>query len=117
MSISEHTPPMVNTSPLKFAAWCYIISPILTPALIAAPIVLYLQRQQLQATLPGHYTFLMRTFFISILGLVAVALASALGGPLGFVIWVIWIVGRGWTTLSLISDSKEQDAPNHLWWG
>lgn len=106
-----------NTTPFKIAAWCFIVSPILTPAIMVAPIVLYLQRDDLTPRFPGHYNFLMRTFWLSLIGLVLVALASALGGPMGFVIWVVWIVGRGWVTLSKLEAGTDQPDPKHLWWG
>lgn len=107
----------MNTTPLKIAAWCFIVSPIITPAIVIAPIALYLERQNLALSFPGHYEFLMRTFWIALIGLVLVALASTLGGPLGFVIWVVWIVGRGWVTLTKLGEGQDQPDPKHLWWG
>ncbi|MGB1088867.1 MAG: hypothetical protein ACPG06_10900 [Alphaproteobacteria bacterium] len=106
----------VDPMPLKIAAWCYIAAIVITPSLVIAPLVLYLQRDSLTAAYPGHYEFLMRTFWLSLIGLLLVGMASALGGPLGFVIWVVWLVGRGWVTLSHIAKNEDQADPKHLWW-
>ncbi|MEM1129944.1 MAG: hypothetical protein AAGH83_05405 [Pseudomonadota bacterium] len=90
----------------------YIVGAVFSPLAIVGLIIAYRQRGENRPLLHSHYTFLIRTFWIALLGIAIALLMTGMGiGFLLYVVVVVWYLIRAIKGIVWLKDGKPIENP------
>ena len=117
MTDHQASPPTANAAPdplmAHIAYGLFAVGFLNGITVIIGVVLAYVRRADVQGTfLESHFTYLIRTFWISILGAIIGALLTIIGIDfllmLALAIWIIYRIVKGWIRLA---DGRAIDDP------
>ena len=101
---------------LYLVYFCFLLGIIIPPMPLVGAIFAYSNLEDGDYIWRSHYLFAIRTFIITLIGMVVALLTMMV--YVGFVIYLsvfVWYIARSITPIKLIMHNKAHPAPKTLW--